>query len=380
MMGQQTAVDNSVEQVAQFFHQDVAAFTRCLENLAGQVDHEAPAREGDRIHQQLAQALADSMVACRRFEEVCAGDPNVLHGCRRAFLRSTDPWFLQSWYGHRARTRPSGFPGDYQMLLKLYEGRTPAAGFGAYLDLCLGQLALAKAVVSRMQALRQFLVNELAERAGRQTVRVLDVACGPCQEWVTWPDGQLPVAVELMALDSDPAALDYVAKEVVPRAPKGLRVQPVQLNALRTKSIDANRKRFGTVDIIYSVGLCDYLPDRLLIELLAGWYGSLADGGVMYVAFKDADRYDKTPYQWHLDWYFYQRSVQDVMALYDQAGIPCHELQMERDQSGIIVHLWIRKSAQRMIRVDAADAAQPRPAALQRPVRSESEARSYEEP
>ncbi len=353
MKGQYVILPDSVEKVAAFFCDEVAPFVALMDDLAHQLSELCVPQRGDSWHQRLNEAFARSQEACRRFEQQCNGDPTLVSSCRQSFLAKTHPWFSKSWYGYRARTKPSGFPGDYLMLLKLYEGRTSAMGFGGYLDLCLGDLPLAKAVVSRMESLRQFLLEELQRRAGQSRVRILDVACGPCQEWVTWPEMRVATPVELFALDGDPAALQYVQHTVISRLPKDVQLQTVQLNALRTKSHEANLRRFRAFDIIYSVGLCDYLPDRVLIELLAGWYQTLADHGVIYVAFKDADRYDKTPYQWHLDWYFYQRTYEDVWTLYEQAGLPTNELEVYRDQSGIIMNFCLRRTARRVIRLDA---------------------------
>lgn len=353
MKGQCETLSSHAESFTQFFMEQIWPFLHILQKLDSSLDSASEPVVGDPIHHELNRAFHESIRACREFENSCNGDRAWIESVQRAFRRATEPWFQHSWYARRARTKPSGFPGDFQMLLKLYQGRTPARGLGGYLDLCLGELPLARAVASRLAAVRQFLLNHLS--AQRRRCRILNVACGPCYEYEQWPAHEMDQTCDVFALDNDPAALDYVRREVIPRLPSTIQLQPVHMNALRTRSAEANWRRFGRIDIIYSVGSCDYLPDRVLIELLRGWYDTLDDDGLLYVAFKDAERYDKTPYQWHLDWYFYQRTYGDVVNLYEQAGLAGDHLIMERDASGIIMNFVVSKSTQaarRVLRLD----------------------------
>jgi hypothetical protein len=112
---------------------------------------------------------------------------------------------------------------------------------------------------------------------------------------------------------------------------------------------------------LYSVGLCDYLTDDVLIKLLAAWDETLSDDGVMLVAFKDTKRYDQTIYQWHLDWFFYQRTIQDVFALYDKAGFDLGSLETFRDETGVISGFVTRRDPSRIRRLDAAEVMVKRP-------------------
>ena len=99
-----------------------------------------------------------------------------------------------------------------------------------------------------------------------------------------------------------------------------------------------NVERFGRSDLIYSVGLCDYIPDKYLIPMLEGWRGSLSPGGTVYVAFKDCKRYTTPEYQWLVDWFFLQRTEEECRHLFAAAGYDMDELEMSRDETGIIIN------------------------------------------
>lgn len=347
------SVASKLSRVNSFFAQDVEAFKQSLTQLESEIHPQAVPQPNDALHLRLLRAFQESQDACRRFEEENADDPTMILSVQDGFRTETDPWFSQSWIAHRARTKPSGFAGDFEMLIKLYDEATPARGLGGYLDLCILDLPLAQAVRARLTAAREFLMREIASRDS--DVRILDIACGPCREYRDWPERGNGSTVEIVALDNDPIALEYVSDNVANRLTKATSLRAVRYNALRTKSASATMRNFGKFDVIYSVGLCDYLSDAHLIGMLGAWRETLRDGGVLYVAFKDTERYDKTPYQWHLDWFFVQRTQRDVFNLFNAAGFNIHEMETTPDRTGIIVNFIHRTLMQPLKRMDIAE-------------------------
>lgn len=339
-----------------FFSRDVAALNQTLAEVEREISPDAVPQANDEHHTKVLQAFEDSQRTCRQFEIDHGDDANFLRAAQRGFLEETNALFGKSWIADRARKKPAGFVGDYDMLIKLYDQKTPALGLGGYIDLCIQDLPLARAVRTRLAAARKFLLEEIDARRG--PVRVLDVASGPCREYHDWP--ALPGReIEVVAMDTDPQALDHVQTNVCPNLPEGTTLKPVRYNALRTTVADATIRQFGKFDVIYSVGLCDYLTDDQLIRMFGAWKETLNEGGVMYVAFKDSDRYDHTPYQWHLDWYFYQRTQQEALDLFAKAGLNVEEMEMTRDATGIITNFIYRRPAGARIRIDQAETAAP---------------------
>lgn len=348
---------SKLESVVEFFTKDVAKFNETLAQLEREIDPNAVPHLNGAYHQRVLNAFEESQVACKNFTLEHQDDPTVLKDVRAGFLAETDALFGLSWIGERARAKPAGFVGDFEMLRKLYDEKTPALGLGGYIDLCILDLPLARAVRTRLKFAREFMLTELASRKG--DVRILDVASGPCREFHDWPSvGDR--SVEITAMDTDPEALGYVTNAVCSQLSGGTTLKPVRYNALRTCSAANTVKQFGKFDIIYSVGLCDYLSDDQLVRMFAAWRDTLADDGVMLVAFKDTEQYDHTPYQWHMDWYFYQRTVDDVLRLYQQAGFALDEIETTRDGTGIITNFVTRKvGAVVRRRLDSAESITP---------------------
>lgn len=341
--------------VDRFFTRDVTAFVRTMDELNKEFDSQSWPQK-NRHWSRLQEAFQSSQEACRALERDLWDEPALIAEARNRFQHETVRFFQQSWVGERARLKPSGFPGDYAMLVMLYNQIPLRKGLGGYLDLCISDLPLAKAIRSRREVAKSFLVGELQRR--NKKVRILDVASGPCREYVNWTDRYGADRIELCCLDNDPEALEYVSREVVPTASGIADFRLERYNALRTKSADATIRKFGRFDIVYSIGLCDYIPDEPLIGMLQGWRETLNENGVIYVAFKDCRQYDKTPYQWHLDWHFLQRTEEDCWELFRKAGYDLDDMEVTRDDTGIIINFITGVKSREQRRFDTTSAGQ----------------------
>lgn len=352
-------------EVETFLTDEVPAFTRELAALDARIDPSAEAQE-DEHFDQLSRVMWQSAQACRRVQSSIDDDPTLLKEVRQRFQQETAEWFDRSWFAHRSRARPRGFPGDYEMLIAVYEGRPKARGLGGYLDLYLLGHSLAEAVAARLRAARSFLLRELSERRG--DVSILNVACGPCREYIGGLGLRNDCSVHITCIDLDQQALDYVQANVIAVEPDIGDVRCARYNALRMCSAKQNVKKFGRSDVICSVGLCDYIPDKLLVAMLAGWRESLNDNGVLYVAFKDTRRYDESVYQWHMDWHFLQRTEEDCRELFRRAGFDLKRQEMDRDATGVIMNFLSRVKRPTAVRVDApAEVVDARPAVVRVP-------------
>lgn len=330
-----------------FFERDVKAFADCLASLLTRISVSAIPQE-DEFLRELTDAIHRSRIDCRVAEKAIGDDPVLLKSVQEEFRRIIGPYFDQSWFMQRAKAKPRGYPGDFEMLTAIYNGKTKSTGFGGYLDLYFLKSDLARAVCARMAAIRSFLVREVLARTTKTSI--LNVASGPGREY-TSDFGSAVESVQLTCVDTDEAALEFLRSQVAESSSE-MDLSCVCYNALKMTSPEKNRLQFGSPDIIYSVGLCDYLPDRYLIRILDGWRQTAGENGIVYVAFKDALRYHAAEYQWHVDWHFYERTEEDCRKLFTQAGYDVDRMEVDRDDTGIIMNFVARAEALHGIRID----------------------------
>jgi hypothetical protein len=330
---------------------DFAAFTERLADLNQRIAPDATPRK-DVFYRELYAAWHDSCDACRDLESQLEGDPDELNSAKQNFREQIRPWLDQSYFMHRARVKPRGYPGDYATLVGIYDNIPISRGLGGYFDLYFLNTVLARGVRERMLGARQFLHEEMARREG--DVSVLNIACGPFREYSAGIYVPTHCRLNVTCIDYDQEALEYVHDLTCDAGPDSPHVTCVRHNALRMSSARANIEKFGRADIIYSVGLFDYLPDKNLIPMLSGLRESLNEEGVVYVSFKDSRRYDKTEYQWHVDWYFYQRTEEECLDLFARAGYNMSAMEVTRDCTGAILNFAGRMSPARILRADQA--------------------------
>lgn len=339
-----------VDRVETFFREDVARFTSGLSALDADIDPNEPPRHDDRF-EALLQLLAEMRAACRQLELELLQCNGTLKSVQQRFRQAIAPWMDRSPMMHRAKTKPRGYAGDYMMLTAIYDGKPLSRGLAGYLDLFFLNTELGRAVPARMTALHEFLREEIARRPTESSI--LNVACGPCQEYADGFPSMQARGTCVTCVDFDTEAIAYSQSSVVAARDDLPEFRFVRYNALRMKASKPFIEKYGQFDIVYSVGLCDYIPDKQLIAMLRGWGELLKPEGVLFVAFKDTERYDKTDYQWLTDWYFFQRTESECRDLFLNAGWREDELSMTRDETGIIMNFAAQAKTPALRRVDA---------------------------
>lgn len=316
----------------------VTQLTTQLSNWESQID---PASSPDDalLMAEITAAIDGCLSACARLEIELFDQVRLLRETQARFRELIHPWFDLSACMRHALAKPRGYAGDYQMLTCVYNRQPQSLGLGGYLDRYFLNSELGRSVPLRLEMARQFLIEEAT---ARQTMSVLNIASGPGREFQHGWDLPEGCHVKVACVDQDEAAIDFVQQTVVPTLPYSLELEFVQHNALKMGNARQNVDVFGRRDVIYSIGLCDYIPDRLMIRLLNGWRESVANDGTVYVAFKDCEQYDKTKYQWLVDWYFYQRTVEECRQLFASAGYDVDKLEMTRDLTGSIINFVAR--------------------------------------
>lgn len=316
------------------FQQSLEEFIHVLAGLEERTRGvEQPAVDGQLF--ELTAAIRQMSAACLRLEDYLR-NPAAIKEAQRRFQERIGPWFDTSWFMQRAKAKPRGYPGDYELLTALYEGQPKSSGLGGYLDLYFIRSELGRAVPARMKATREYLSAQLREREG--DVRILNVASGPCREFFTGLEMRNPEQVSVWCVDNDQAALDFVRGQAETFAGPLPRLIYQKYNVLRMMSPKRNLELFGQFDFVYSIGLLDYIPDQHLIPILDGLGAMVKPGGKMFVAFKDALGYDRAEYQWFVDWFFFPRYEPECRELFQRAGFESASVEQSWDETRIILN------------------------------------------
>ncbi|MDA8325119.1 MAG: PilZ domain-containing protein [Nitrospiraceae bacterium] len=286
------------------------------------------------------KAINDFFDSAKEMESTLSGNKDLLRKKQAEFRDKTNLFFSKSYFMNHARTWPKGYPGDYKILEGVYRNIPLSDGLGYFLDSYFLATTLAKAVRERLSWIKEMLQKEFSARKG---LRVLNIACGSAKELFELAPEIKESSADLTCVDFDSDAINFVLGRLA-YTDISAQVRMLKYNALRMINSEKNVKEFGLQDIIYSIGLFDYLTDDVLVRLLKALYFTLNPGGKLVAGFKDCGRYETQDYHWLVDWSaFYQRTEEESKKLIDQAGIPEDCVTVDRDRSGVIIFYIITK-------------------------------------
>jgi SAM-dependent methyltransferase len=311
--------------------------TRAFLDAAKRASKPAPSERPDGARLRLERAVAGVVDVARDLEET--DPPQRVRQAQLAFRKAVRSVLAESWIMHRSIAKPRGLAGDHLLLDAFYTRRTSESVVGRLLDEIVLDCAAGRAVARR----KRYVARWLGERmALRPNALVADIACGPCRlEKDMLDDGVRPGA-RFLAMDGDDQALAY-AHRLVGGDP---RVQLWHENAIRIARDPYAAAPLAGADLVVSLGLFDYLPDRIAVRLLRALVRTMRAGGEMLVGNFASDNPSRLFMEWFGDWALIHRSEQDFVALFEQAGLESRGLRVEREATnGSILLVTARTGA-----------------------------------
>ena len=100
----------------------------------------------------------------------------------------------------------------------------------------------------------------------------------------------------------------------------------------------------GKKDLVYSIGLADYLPERVLKRLILFSFNLLKENGKIIIAHKDSKAYKPLAPDWWCDWKFYRRSEEEVIDIFKNCGIKDYAMHITHEPSNVIFFVIIKRS------------------------------------
>lgn len=233
----------------------------------------------------------------------------------------------------RSYTKPRGYAGDFLTLQMVYDDEPDGVRrLGPYIDRWFLGIPASCAVKNRRQLLRDLIVDT-ARVADDRTIAITSLACGPAREiFDIFAETGHP-EIDATCLDIDDQALAY-AQGIAADAGVTGRVSFVQANAVKL-ALGRDTLTLGPQDLVYSIGLIDYLADHLVVRLLDWIYQCLRPGGTALLGNFDVDNPDRAFMDHLLDWKLIHRSPQNLVDLFAQSEFGRAPVQIRREGTGI---------------------------------------------
>lgn len=221
------------------------------------------------------------------------------------------PLLHQDLFTHRAFTKPRGYPGDAVMLDYVYAGDDPGwpddpsfTGVGRAVNRQLNLHPTVRAVRDRKR-----FVTRIIDQLGltQPGATVFSVAAGHAREAgdsAALREGRLG---RMLALDHDPVSLQVVQRDL---GPLGAETVCASVMDLVRGGLDV-----GRFDLIYSMGLYDYLRAGIAERLTRSLFDRLKPGGKLLIANFQPEAEGAGYMEAFMDWWLIHRTADELMDL-----------------------------------------------------------------
>lgn len=271
-------------------------------------------------------------------------ESKIIQKVKDNFRHLIGTWVYKSAIVKHAFEKPRGYPGDYKMLEIVYNNKPISKNIGMYFDNNFLKSPYAVAVRIRKDRLREMLQSFFNE-IKLNKLNILNIACGSCREIKELlPNLKTKNFITFNCFDWDEEALKFSQDILLPIAPKNIAFKFIKEDVMNIVKNASTAQSFGKQDLIYSIGLIDYLPDRVLKKLIYALFQLLQKDGKLILTHKNKEKtFPPLPPDWFCDWKFVSRNKEEATKLFYDCGISDFSLSTGSDDFEYIYYFTITK-------------------------------------
>jgi len=321
------------QKVRQFWYVRFNSYLNDLSALSSKMDNELITHEDAFSH---VLHINNKILKYGDELEMFLEDKVLVRKIKRIFRQLCSPWVYRSDIVKYAYEKQRGYPGDYKLLEIIYDKTILSSNIGYCYDNYFLENLYAVAVRNRKDKMKEIL-GRFFKSSTKDNLSILNVACGSARELkdIFVNDKFEPECnIVVNLVDQDKEALEFSRKSLESSS-KRIGFKYFNHNILDyCKEKEKYSSLLGKHDMVYSIGLADYLPERFLKRLILFCFDLLKPNGILVIAHKDSKQYKPLAPDWWCDWTFYHRSEEDVVNIFRNSNI--FNIKVERDPSSVM--------------------------------------------
>ena len=334
--------DNSdiKQHIKVFFLIDIKLLIEELINLDQMIKE---GRDDTEIKNRFAETQKKSLAKAYELEKAIGDNIGLLKQIKQRTRAILGHFIYKSKIYRRALEKPRGYPGDYRIIETAYNNRELSEGIGKYFDwYCLG-LPYTVSIRLRKDMMRDMLYKYLNNNT-KGNINILNLASGGCREIRELFNKPINYKgnANILCIDQDEEAIAFADRKLSEIDTGRINVNLIQGNILRMEDLDLGKD--NSLDMIYSIGIADYLQDKMLDKMFKDCYKLLKTDGQLIVAYKDRERNKPLTFNWYGDWNFIHRNEPEFLDLiYKSMGKDNISIKVVREHTGVIFFAIITK-------------------------------------
>lgn len=253
--------------------------------------------------------------------------PDDWEGLKRFSQQHLDAFLLQAPFHYRSKTKPLGYPGDFEIMRFIYERNFEGSTlFAKAVHLAACDTPGAALVRARKDMLKTRIAGLIARSRPGSHVRIASIAAGPSQEVfeLLRELEDIPGMIDIVLYDQDPSALSFafsrLTRLVDQRWARRVRIRFLHDSIKRLLRDPALFQDHAPFDVVICAGLYDYLDARNATTLTRSLYASVRPGGQLYVG----NVVPELPTRWlmeqHLDWFLKYKTRDEMLSFTREAA------------------------------------------------------------
>jgi extracellular factor (EF) 3-hydroxypalmitic acid methyl ester biosynthesis protein len=283
--------------------------------------------------------------------EVRRAGPAAREALKHFTQKQLDAHLLQAPILLRAKTKPFGYPGDFEVMRFVYERTFEGSSlFAKALHLATVNLPGSACIRTRKDLVKsEIAARARALRAG-QTLRVASIAAGPAQEVyeLLRELDHIEGTVEVVLFDQDPAALQFafgrLTRLVDARWGARVRIRFLHDSIKRLLRDPELFRDHAPFDAVICAGLFDYLDTDKAAVLVSSLYRAVRPGGVVYAGNYVPEQPTRWLLEHHLDWNLLYKT-RDEMLAFASRGAPDARLAILEESVGYCPFVTVTRPA-----------------------------------
>ncbi|HAR63587.1 MAG TPA: hypothetical protein DF296_13755 [Candidatus Margulisbacteria bacterium] len=231
--------------------------------------------------------------------------------------------------------KPLGYAGDFKVMIFLYKNNSPCQNsYYRLIDIYSMNTPIAHSVRSR----KDYSIINFKEVIKNKQKNILSVASGSSTEIAELIKMNLPYCLNISLLDADKSALEYAKNELSSLTNENINITYHHQNIFEMTKYTLNT---GEQDLIYSLGLFDYLNDGLFIRCAKNLYDLLNDTGKLVIGNVSITNTTRAYMSLVGEWNIIHRSEEELIKIAQKCRF--NNFSIEKDDTGVQLYLIVRK-------------------------------------
>jgi extracellular factor (EF) 3-hydroxypalmitic acid methyl ester biosynthesis protein len=276
-----------------------------------------------------------------------AGDRDVREAAKEFTELVLTPELRKGAIWDRSYAKPLGYPGDFQIMNQVYDWER--LGGDAY-EMLMHRIGLevAECIRTRMEVVRTHIADVVRERGQDRPARITSLGSGPAREVEAYLSNHTSSGhrAEFSLIDQEEVALRYANENTYPyvlRSDGRIKVQGLNLSFTDILRGTEGLAGLPPQDLVYSVGLLDYLTDHRAKALVKRLFELLTPGGLLVIGnMNECTLSNYWPMEYITDWSLQYRNDAEMMAWTD--GLGAVKAWTETERTGRVRMLFAQKA------------------------------------